>query len=45
MDRVPNGRHKVSANRPVVVLSDTDSDSDSEGNSTFSSNDTLSVIL
>ncbi|XP_066319345.1 DNA-directed RNA polymerases IV and V subunit 4-like [Miscanthus floridulus] len=31
MDRVPNGRHKVSANRPVVVLSDTDSDSDSEG--------------
>jgi len=43
MDRVPNGRHKVSANRPVVVLSD--SDSDSEGNSTFNSNDTLSVIL
>ncbi|CAD6242617.1 unnamed protein product [Miscanthus lutarioriparius] len=26
MDRVPNGRHKVSANRPVVVLSDSDSE-------------------
>lgn len=41
MDRVPNGRHKAS--QGLVVLSD--SDSDSEGNSTFSSHITFSVIL
>ena len=44
MDRVPNGKHKGSVNRPVV-LDSSDSDSDSEGNGKFSFHVTIFAIL
>jgi hypothetical protein len=46
MDRVPNGKHKGSVNRPgVVVLDSSDSGSDSEGNGEFSFHVTNFAIL
>jgi hypothetical protein len=46
MDRLPNGKHKSTIHRPrVVVLSDSDSSSDSEGNGVFGFHDTNFDIL